>query len=93
MKTVIVFCLAGFLFILATVMFLESFFNLKTQKKFEKDPKSVPTQSGGFVINKKTMSVEGGSDKPLLPFPNATSLIRWIILIIGTVILGFIVFS
>ncbi len=45
------------------------------------------------IINEEKNARASGETKPLLPFPNATSLIRWIILIIGTVILGFIVFS
>ena len=92
MKTFIVIALAVFLPILAVEVLIAELFNLSILKKFKKDPKSVPTKSGGFVINKNTKTVEEGSDQPILPYPRTYLLVRKVILIIGAVTLGLIVF-
>ena len=92
MKTFIILALGGFLIVFAFLTVVEEMCNISALKRFKKDPKSVPTKSGGFVINKKTKTVEEGANQPILPYPKASSLTRKLILVFGVAILGMIVF-
>ena len=92
MKTFIVIALTAFLLLLAVVVLVAEICNLRVLKKFKKNPHSVPTKTVGYVVNKKTKTIEKCADQPILPFPRRYILIRKIILMIGLAILGIIVF-